>query len=52
MEKYEVSCYGKDGAKIATISCNKIEQAIDIIGPDTVKLIVHDGETGHYVTEL
>jgi hypothetical protein len=50
--KYEIVCYGKDGAKIASIGTNDLDNVIDHLVPETVKIIVHDGETGKYIMEL
>lgn len=52
MPKYEINCYGKDGAKFATVSTDgTIEEAIDHLPEGTAKILVHDGETGNYITE-
>jgi hypothetical protein len=51
MAKYEIVCYGSDGAAVAVIETNSIEDAIDSLEPRVVKIIVHDGETGNYITE-
>lgn len=50
--KYEIVCYGKDGAAVAVIETNSIEDAIESLEPRVAKIIVHDGETGNYIIDL
>jgi len=54
MAKYEVCCYGKEGSVLSRVATNDLDNVLDKIlemVPQTVKIIVHDGETGNYITE-